>query len=196
MDELAGIRKVYLFFPQFFPKPAKFPHLQPYNKGMEDLNFFDEEELTPVERDPAVAVAQDVFGVPSLYPWQRLVIANIMECEERYRSQTCPQPHQEAEDEIAPENPPEDDIMNKGKQVVLLPTGAGKSMCFMVPSQLLHGRTLIIYPLLALMSDQLRRIQQAGLEAVLFRGQQTPEERAENFHKKFKTCQISPPATL
>ena len=36
------------------------------------------------ERDPAVAVAQDVFGVPSLYPWQRLVIANIMECEERY----------------------------------------------------------------------------------------------------------------
>ena len=150
---------------------------------MEDLHFFDEEELELVERDPAVAVAQDVFGVPSLYPWQRLVIANIMECEEQYRSPASSQSHQQTESQAAPENPPEDDIMNKGKQVVLLPTGAGKSMCFMVPSQLLQGRTLIIYPLLALMSDQLRRIQQAGLEAVLFRGQQTPEERAENFRR-------------
>ena len=157
--------------------------MQPYNKGMEDLHFFDEEELEPVERDPAVAVAQDVFGVPSLYPWQRLVIANIMECEERYRSPASSQPYQQTESQAAPENPSEDDIMNKGKQVVLLPTGAGKSMCFMVPSQLLQGRTLIIYPLLALMSDQLRRIQQAGLEAVLFRGQQTPEERQENFRR-------------
>ena len=184
MDEPAGIRKkLKPFFPQFFPKSAKFPHLQPYNKGMDAFDFFDEEELIPVERDPAGAVAQDVFGVPSLYPWQRLVIANIMECEERYRSLACSQPHQQTEDEAAPESPPEDDVLNKGKQVVLLPTGAGKSMCFMVPSQLLSGRTLIIYPLLALMSDQLRRIQQAGLDAVLFRGQQTPEERAENFQR-------------
>jgi len=135
---------------------------------MDYFDFLDEEELLPENRDPAVAVAQDVFGVPSLYPWQRLVIANIMECEERH---------------LAAPPIQDDDIQNKGKQVVLLPTGAGKSMCFMVPAQLLSGRTLIIYPLLALMSDQLRRIQQAGLEAVLFRGQQSPEEREENFRR-------------
>lgn len=135
---------------------------------MNPFDFLDEEELVPENRDPAVAVAQDVFGVPSLYPWQRLVIANIMECEERHLAEPPLQ---------------DDDILNKGKQVVLLPTGAGKSMCFMVPAQLLSGRTLIIYPLLALMSDQLRRIQQAGLEAVLFRGQQSPEEREENFRR-------------
>lgn len=163
-------------------------------------------EIGAVERDPAVAVAQDVFGVPSLYPWQRLVIANIMECEERHlahQAQSQPDPavlrdSPVLRDSQAPDggigeqgddiqatdsDDQEDDIINRGRQVVLLPTGAGKSMCFMVPSQLLSGRTLIIYPLLALMSDQLRRIQQAGLKAVLFRGQQTEEERADNFRR-------------
>lgn len=163
-------------------------------------------EIGAVERDPAVAVAQDVFGVPSLYPWQRLVIANIMECEERHlahQAQSQPAPavlrdspvlrdsqvtdgdigEQGDDIQATDSDDQEDDIINRGRQVVLLPTGAGKSMCFMVPSQLLSGRTLIIYPLLALMSDQLRRIQQAGLEAVLFRGQQTEEERADNFRR-------------
>lgn len=169
------------------------------------MEAIENEELFPLERDPAVAVAQDIFGVPSLYPWQRLVIANIMECEERHLASHLPRPTDSISRPLVPVCPvdsasqadsifpaefntpaimaQEDDILNKGRQVVLLPTGAGKSMCFMVPSQLLSGRTLIIYPLLALMSDQLRRIQQAGLEAVLFRGQQSPEEREENFRK-------------
>jgi len=38
----------------------------------------------------------------------------------------------------------------RGGQIVLLPTGAGKSLCFMIPAVLLPGATLIIYPLLAL----------------------------------------------
>lgn len=159
-------------------------------------NQFESEEDVPeeyllegeflAERDPAGAVAQDVFGVPSLYPWQRLVIANIMECEERYlANQVQSQPILDVpKDILATESgDQEDDIINRGRQVVLLPTGAGKSLCFMVPSLLLSGRTLVIYPLLALMSDQLRRIQQAGLEAVLFRGQQTEEEREDNFRR-------------
>ncbi|MBE6345302.1 MAG: DEAD/DEAH box helicase, partial [Spirochaetaceae bacterium] len=77
----------------------------------------------------------------------------------------------------------ENDIVNKGKQVVLLPTGAGKSLCFMVPGLLLENPTLIIYPLLALMSDQLRRIEEKGLKVAIFRGQQSQEEREENFKK-------------
>lgn len=159
-------------------------------------NQFESEEDVPEEyllegefleeREPAVAVAQDVFGVPSLYPWQRLVIANIMECEERYlanQAQSQPAPAVPKDSQATDSDDQEDDSINRGRQVVLLPTGAGKSLCFMVPSQLLSGRTLIIYPLLALMSDQLRRIQQAGLEAVLFRGQQTEEEREDNFRR-------------
>ena len=159
-------------------------------------NQFESEEDVPeeyllegeflAERDPAGAVAQDVFGVPSLYPWQRLVIANIMECGERHLAnqvQSQPAPAVPKDILATESGDQEDDSINRGRQMVLLPTGAGKSLCFMVPSQLLSGRTLIIYPLLALMSDQLRRIQQAGLEAVLFRGQQTEEEREDNFRR-------------
>jgi len=140
---------------------------------MEDFIYQNQEEDTLISAysDSATDVAKDIFNVPSLYPWQRLVIANIIESAEYYLNET-----QE-------ENKENSDIINKGKQIVLLPTGAGKSMCFMVPSVLLPRPTLIIYPLLALMSDQLRRIEQAGLDAVIFRGQQTVEERNENFQK-------------
>lgn len=124
----------------------------------------NQEELLP-EIDEATKVAQNIFHVPGLYPWQRLVVANIMECAAALKDKA--------------EN--QDDTFNKGQQVVLLPTGAGKSLCFMVPAVLLEGITLIIYPLLGLMSDQLRRIQEAGLNAVLFRGGQDQEEREAAF---------------
>ena len=68
-----------------------------------------------------MAVAQDVFGVPSLYPWQRLVIANIMECEERHlANQVQSQPILDVpKDILATESgDQEDDIINRGRQVV------------------------------------------------------------------------------
>ena len=61
----------------------------------------------------------------------------------------------------------------------MLPTGAGKSMCFLVPALVFEGATLILYPLLALMQDQERRMQEGNLTAVTFRGGQTPEERKD-----------------
>ncbi|MBO5137121.1 MAG: ATP-dependent DNA helicase RecQ [Spirochaetaceae bacterium] len=131
-----------------------------------------------MSQDSVAQVAKNVFKVSSLYPWQRLVIANILECAEKLQTKDSATIDSFTRDEIT-----ETDIENKGKQVVLLPTGAGKSMCFMIPALLLEKPTLIIYPLLALMSDQMRRIEQAGLSAVVFRGQQTPQEREENFCK-------------
>ena len=184
---------IYVNNEQLFQDQFDSPDSLPETGFLPEAYFLQDAQLEEclsqqgaVERDPAVAVAQDVFGVPSLYPWQRLVIANIMECEERYlANQVQSQPILDVpkDNQATESGDQEDDIINRGRQVVLLPTGAGKSLCFMVPSQLLSGRTLIIYPLLALMSDQLRRIQQAGLEAVLFRGQQTEEEREDNFRR-------------
>ena len=45
----------------------------------------------------------------------------------------------------------------------------------------MEGPTLVIYPLLALMSDQYRRMSEGGIKAAIFRGGQTAEERDENF---------------
>ncbi|MCR5317957.1 MAG: RecQ family ATP-dependent DNA helicase [Treponema sp.] len=78
----------------------------------------------------------------------------------------------------------------RGRQIVLLPTGAGKSLCFLTPALLLKGPTLVIYPLLALMADQKRRMDSGGIESVIFRGGQSPQEREENFAKIKKGAKI------
>ena len=70
---------------------------------------------------------------------------------------------------------------SSARQIVLLPTGAGKSLCFLTPALLLPGPTLVLYPLLALMSDQKRRMDEGKMKSVVFRGGQTEEEREENF---------------
>lgn len=111
------------------------------------------------EIDIVAEATKKAFNIEYLYPWQRLVIANIL-------------------DPVIDEDSGE---ITKNFQIVLLPTGAGKSLCFLVPALLLNGPTLILYPLLALMSDQARRMTEGGMTPVVFRGQQTKEEREENF---------------
>ncbi|MBO4403835.1 MAG: RecQ family ATP-dependent DNA helicase [Treponema sp.] len=111
------------------------------------------------------------FGIKYLFPWQRIVISNIL-----MSSRTQVQKSEKADDEAE-----SDDAVFAGRQIVLLPTGAGKSLCFLVPALLLDGPTLVLYPLLALMSDQKRRMDEGGLKSVVFRGGMTEEEKEENF---------------
>ncbi len=49
--------------------------------------------------------------------------------------------------------------------LALLPTGGGKSVCFQVPGLCLGGLTLVISPLIALMQDQVNRLEQMGIPA-------------------------------
>ena len=134
--------------------------------------FFEDISLeTDSERDfdEASEAARKNFNVKYLFPWQRLVISNILDAAKS------------AEKDSSFSENHDDEIFCRGRQIVLLPTGAGKSMCFLVPSMLLQGPTLVIYPLVALMADQMRRIKEANIQAVIFKGGQTEEEREENF---------------
>ena len=55
--------------------------------------------------------------------------------------------------------------------ITVLPTGAGKSLCFMVPAVLFKKRyTIIIYPLLALMNDQGRKLSSLGIPYSMIKG--------------------------
>lgn len=62
--------------------------------------------------------------------------------------------------------------------LAVLPTGAGKSVCFQVPSLVLGGLTLVISPLLALMQDQVDAAQKRGIEARALNSLQPKKEQA------------------
>lgn len=136
--------------------------------------------------DPVLSVAKKVFGVSHLYPWQRLVVGNILDASADLAAGSlglsC-NSLQAQEGGASSSLADSSDVFCMGRQIVLLPTGAGKSMCFLLPAVMLSGPTLIFYPLLALMADQKRRLEQNGIECVVFRGGQSEDEREENFKR-------------
>lgn len=58
------------------------------------------------------------------------------------------------------------DALLAGRDVLaVMPTGAGKSICYQVPALMMKGITLVISPLISLMKDQVRSLNQVGISA-------------------------------
>ncbi|MCG2584318.1 ATP-dependent DNA helicase RecQ [Massilia sp. TS11] len=60
--------------------------------------------------------------------------------------------------------------------LAIMPTGAGKSLCYQLPSLLLPGLTVVVSPLIALMKDQVDHLQARGLAVLQLHSQLTAEE--------------------
>ena len=119
------------------------------------------------QNDALDEAVKNLFGLSYLFPYQRLVITNILE----------------AAGQIGEDSDDLTDRETSGKQIVILPTGAGKSLCFQLPAMMIEGITLVIYPILSLMADQQRRLNERGFSPVILRGEQTREERDEIWEK-------------
>ena len=69
------------------------------------------------------------------------------------------------------------EAVTDGKNTLaIMPTGGGKSLCFQLPALVRDGVTVVISPLIALMRDQVRALQEAGVEAGALTSGNTEEE--------------------
>ena len=100
------------------------------------------------------------LGISAVFPYQRLVVHSIL--------RTVDDP---ASEEARP------------REIIVLPTGAGKSLCFQLPAAILPGLTLVIFPLLALIADQKRRLDQLRLPAAVLTGATDNQARRRIFEK-------------
>lgn len=89
------------------------------------------------------------------------------------------------------------DAIVAGRDVMMiLPTGAGKSLCYQLPSLLMEGITVVISPLLALMHDQITALSAFGIEAAMVSSMQTAQEIEQTMQNamggKLKLLYVAP----
>ena len=74
-------------------------------------------------------------------------------------------------------------VLEGNNTLAIMPTGAGKSLCYQLPSLHLPGTTIVVSPLISLMKDQVDKLEDAGLEAAQLNSALTTEEREENLEQ-------------
>lgn len=112
------------------------------------------------EEDFCQQQAKKLLGVDYLYPWQRLVIDYHLRASGYWQGSDYPR-----------------------QALVVLPTGAGKSLCFTLPALLLAQPSLLIFPLRSLLFDQQRRLENRGIQVSLLVGGQQQQQRQRQWQK-------------
>lgn len=68
-------------------------------------------------------------------------------------------------------------ILSGRDALAVMPTGAGKSICYQIPAVLLDGLTLVVSPLISLMGDQVRSLKEAGIRGSYLNSTLTPRQQ-------------------
>ena len=80
--------------------------------------------------------------------------------------------------------------------VGIMPTGAGKSICYQIPAILMDGITLVISPLISLMKDQVHALLEAGIPAAYINSSLTPAQQYKVIQNakqyKYKLIYVAP----
>jgi ATP-dependent DNA helicase RecQ len=87
-------------------------------------------------------------------------------------------------------------ILSGRNTVVVMPTGAGKSLCYQLPAMLLDGVTVVVSPLIALMHDQVNALQARGIAATFINSTLSDGERADRQRRlragEYKLLYVAP----
>ncbi len=75
------------------------------------------------------------------------------------------------------------DVLAGRDALVVMPTGAGKSLCYQLPAVALRGLTLIVSPLISLMTDQVRQLRALRIPAMMLCSGQSRDEQREAMAK-------------
>ena len=91
-------------------------------------------------------------------------------------------------------------VLAKKDTFVLMPTGAGKSLCYQIPALMLEGLTIVVSPLIALMKDQVDSLRLNGIEAAYINSTQSWHEQENVLRdaqtKKLKLLYVAPEKLL
>ena len=89
-----------------------------------------------------------------------------------------------------------DDLLNGRDTLAIMPTGAGKSICFQLPALLLPGVTLVISPLISLMKDQVDGLASQGIAAAFINSSLSGSEVRERLYQlrsgNYKLIYVAP----
>ena len=87
-------------------------------------------------------------------------------------------------------------VLSKKDNLVIMPTGGGKSVCFQLPAMVFEGITLVISPLIALMKDQVDGLTANGIPADFFNSSQLSSAQNGIFdkviNKEIKLLYVAP----
>ncbi|MGK7947622.1 MAG: ATP-dependent DNA helicase RecQ [Xenococcaceae cyanobacterium] len=87
-------------------------------------------------------------------------------------------------------------LLQSRDTLVVLPTGAGKSLCFQLPALVQEGLTLVVSPLVALMENQVKELQQRHLPAALLHSELSRDRKKQIFssieQQQLKLLYLSP----
>lgn len=76
-----------------------------------------------------------------------------------------------------------DHVLEGQNILAVMPTGAGKSLCFQIPALLLPGLTVVVSPLISLMQNQVDALKILGVEAGSLNSTNSPEDNDEIWEK-------------